>query len=51
MYTIEDFIGVFPNALDSKYCEDLIKHFEYCKDNTTFIRPREAEHHKIDDDQ
>ena len=51
MHTIEDFIGVFPNALDSKYCEDLIKHFEYCKDHTTFIRPREAEHHKIDDDQ
>tara|TARA_B100000287_G_scaffold14657_1_gene14789 strand:- start:2651 stop:3235 length:585 start_codon:yes stop_codon:yes gene_type:complete len=49
MYTIEDFIGVFPNALDSNFCNDLIKHFEYVKEHTSFIRPRPNDPLKISD--
>jgi hypothetical protein len=28
-YEIDDFIGIFPNAVPKDYCEDVIKHYEY----------------------
>lgn len=40
---INDFIGVYPNAVDSNFCEGLIEHFEYCRENTSYVRPRNAD--------
>ena len=37
---IKDFIGVFPNAFSQNFCDRVINHFDYCRTNTAFVRPR-----------
>ena len=47
-----DFIGVYPGAFTEDFCERLMKHFDFVRNNTTYIRSREVEGHdplNIDD--
>lgn len=40
---MDDFIGVFPNAFTDDFCGRVMDHFDYCRSNTTYVRPRTAE--------
>ena len=43
MDMIEDFIGVFPNAFTEDFCKRVIDHFDFVRQNTTYVRPRTVE--------
>ena len=47
--TYDNFVGIYENFFSEEFCDNLIKHFEWChQNNKTFGRP-ESEKYKKDD--
>jgi hypothetical protein len=48
-YTIDDFIGIFPNAVSAQTCEKIIEHFEYINNLGHSASRRSAENTRFVD--